>query len=77
MLDAKTSLSRLVQAVESGEEKEIVIARNGKPAAKLVPIDAGKRDRILGQYKDVIPAFTLEEWNESDADVAAMFGRSK
>ena len=39
MLDAKSKLSRLVQAVESGEEKEIVIARNGKPAARLVPIE--------------------------------------
>ena len=39
MLDAKTQLSKLVSAVESGEEKEIIIARNGKPAAKLVPIN--------------------------------------
>jgi prevent-host-death family protein len=38
MLEAKSSLSRLVEAVESGAEQEIVIARNGKPAAKLVPI---------------------------------------
>ena len=40
MLDAKSNLSRLVDAVESGAEREIVIARNGKPAAKLVPIGA-------------------------------------
>ena len=39
MLEAKTHLSRLVDAVESGAEKEIIIARNGKPAAKLVPIE--------------------------------------
>lgn len=46
MLQAKSSLSRLVEAIEQGEEREIVIARNGRPAAKLVPIDtvpAGKR----------------------------------
>lgn len=36
MEDAKTNLSKLVEQVESGEESEIVIARNGKPAAKLV-----------------------------------------
>ncbi len=29
MLDAKSNLSRLVEAVESGAESEIVIARNG------------------------------------------------
>ena len=38
MLEAKTNLSRLVEAVESGAETEIVIARNGKPAARLVPL---------------------------------------
>ena len=38
MLEAKSNLSRLVEAVESGTEAEIIIARNGKPAAKLVPL---------------------------------------
>lgn len=36
--EAKTHLSRYIDAVESGAEDEVVIARNGKPAAKLVPI---------------------------------------
>ena len=40
MLEAKTHLSRLVEEVESGATNEIVIARNGKPAARLVPIGA-------------------------------------
>ncbi len=47
MLEAKTNLSKLVEAVESGAESEIVIARNGKPAARLVPVqppqDVSKR----------------------------------
>jgi prevent-host-death family protein len=46
MLEAKTNLSRLVDAVESGAEAEIVIARNGRPAARLVAIrklDKGPR----------------------------------
>ena len=34
MLQAKTSLSRLVEAIEQGQEREIIIARNGRPAAK-------------------------------------------
>ncbi len=49
MLEAKTTLSKLVEAVESGAEKEIIIARNGKPAAKLVPVDqAAKGKRTFG-----------------------------
>lgn len=46
MLDAKSNLSRLVEAVESGAEAEIIIARNGKPAAKLVPVAAPVGQRI-------------------------------
>ena len=38
MLEAKSSLSRLVEAIEQGAEREIIIARNGRPAAKLVPM---------------------------------------
>ena len=45
MLDAKTNLSRLVEAVESGDETEILIARNGKPVARLTAVkrDVSKR----------------------------------
>jgi prevent-host-death family protein len=40
---AKTHLSQLLEQVENGEE--IVIARAGKPVAKLVPIEAGPRSK--------------------------------
>jgi prevent-host-death family protein len=43
--EAKTHLSRLLRRVESGEE--IVIARGGKPVARLVPASAVRR-RELG-----------------------------
>ena len=59
MLDAKTNLSRLVEALESGAEQKIIIARNGKPAARLVPIGPGRdwpthRHR-QGQVRDTRP----------------------
>lgn len=38
MHQAKSQLSKLVEAVESGQENEVIIARNGKPVARLVPI---------------------------------------
>jgi prevent-host-death family protein len=38
--EAKTQFSKLVEAVSLGEE--IIIAKAGKPAAKLVPIDYKK-----------------------------------
>lgn len=45
---AKTHLSRLIDEVATG--KEIVIARAGKPVAKLVPMTATepKPKRVLG-----------------------------
>jgi antitoxin (DNA-binding transcriptional repressor) of toxin-antitoxin stability system len=51
MLQAKSSLSRLVEAIEQGREPEIIIARNGRPAAKLVPIDAAPTGRRIGIAK--------------------------
>jgi prevent-host-death family protein len=44
--EAKTHLSRLLQRVAAGEE--IVIARGGKPVARLVPVQ-GPRSRELGR----------------------------
>ncbi len=41
MHEAKTTLSRLVERAEAGEE--IVIARNGAPALRLVPVAQAPR----------------------------------
>ncbi len=51
MLQAKSSLSRLVEAIEQGEEREIIIARNGRPAAKLVPVDVSMPGQRIGIAK--------------------------
>ncbi len=49
--EAKTHLSRLIELVELGEP--IVIARNGKPIAKLVPFRAESREpgRLKGKIR--------------------------
>ena len=46
--EAKTNLSKLLARVELGEE--IVIARDGEPVAKLVPVTATRRG-IRGSMK--------------------------
>ena len=48
--EAKTNLSRLLARVERGES--IVIARKGKPVARLVPIVA--RKPLFGRLKGKI-----------------------
>lgn len=74
MLDAKTSLSRLVQEVERGEVSEILIARNGKPAARLVPLGSAspaQRQRRIGVAKGRFKApVDLDDRNE---DVLRLF----
>jgi prevent-host-death family protein len=56
MLEAKTNLSKLVEAVESGAETEVIIARNGRPAAKLVPLSEPPKRRLLGIAKGLFEA---------------------
>jgi antitoxin (DNA-binding transcriptional repressor) of toxin-antitoxin stability system len=36
IFQAKTELSKLISALENGTDDEIIIARNGKPVAKLL-----------------------------------------
>ena len=49
MHQAKTELSRLVAEALAGEE--VIIARSGKPAVRLVPI---RRERVPGLARDVV-----------------------
>lgn len=51
ILEAQSNLSHLVNAVESGAEIEIVIARNGEPVARLVPIQAAPAGKRIGIAK--------------------------
>ncbi|MDE0108839.1 MAG: type II toxin-antitoxin system prevent-host-death family antitoxin [Bryobacterales bacterium] len=66
---AKTQLSRLLVQVEAGEE--VVIARNGKPVARLVRFrDRGKRRfgalrgkiSIDESFFDPLPESELAAW---------------
>jgi prevent-host-death family protein len=56
---AKTELSKLVERAEAGDE--IIIARAGRPVARLVPLGRARRHRPLGLLdgKFQIP----DDWN--------------
>ncbi len=58
LYEAKTQLSALVDQAAAGAE--IIIAKNGKPMAKLVPIRERAR-RKPGRFKDKI-------WMSDDFD---------
>jgi len=71
MLQAKSSLSRLVDAIEQGEIPEIIIARNGKPAAKLVPVDTPPPGKRIGVAKGLFDV--PDDIDAHNADVARLF----
>lgn len=54
--EAKTHLSRLLSGVERGDE--VIIARAGRPVARLLPFDATPVRRTLGGDKG---AFSIPE----------------
>jgi prevent-host-death family protein len=68
---AKTHLSRLVERVERGEE--IVIARAGRPVARLVPYRLRQEPRKPGLWKGQI--WLADDWDTPavNADIAALF----
>jgi prevent-host-death family protein len=47
--EAKTHLSRIVDEVAAGEE--VIIAKAGRPVAKLSPLSAGPAKKKLGLLK--------------------------
>ncbi|GAB4411833.1 MAG: hypothetical protein OHK0032_07790 [Thermodesulfovibrionales bacterium] len=70
--DAKTHFSRLLSRVESGEE--IVIAKAGKPVAKIVPLTEKVNKRTPGSAKgrvvlkksffEALPDYILKEFEK-------------
>lgn len=50
--EAKTHLSELLRRVAAGEE--IIIARAGKPIARLLPFDQPRAPRVPGTAKGLI-----------------------
>ncbi|MCF8549750.1 MAG: type II toxin-antitoxin system prevent-host-death family antitoxin [Pontimonas sp.] len=71
MAVAKATLSTLVRQAHAGDE--IIIARAGKPVAKLLAYTAAPHRSILGAMKDVIPEISDEDWEASDRDVAKLW----
>lgn len=67
--EAKTHLSRLLKEIDAGNE--IILAKSGKPVAKIVPLDY-KSPRVPGIAKgevgleilDPLPDSELDEWNK-------------
>ena len=71
VLEAKSTRSKLISSIESGENVEIVIARNGRPAARLVPLSSEKTGTRIGIAKGRFPP--IRQSKKLDVKVAKLF----
>ena len=67
--EAKTQLSKLLDRVAAGEE--VVIARHGKPVARLSPMEAELPPRQPGALKGQI--WFADNFDESDSELEELF----
>ncbi len=67
VFQAKSTLSKLIERIETGKDKEIVIARNGRPVARLTRLATAKPGTRIGVARGrfVVP-------DTIDADNAAV-----
>ena len=71
--EAKTHLSRLLEQVANGDE--VIIAKAGKPVARLVPLDAAPKKRRLGLLKGKLQVPDDFDAPLTDPDLALFEGR--
>jgi prevent-host-death family protein len=80
LYEAKTHLSKLVDEASAGEE--IVIAKNGKPLARLLPLSAPEKrePRKLGQWAEQNKHIDWDKWDRDfkalDKEIEADFEAS-
>lgn len=70
--EARGQFSKLLDEAEAGEE--IVIARNGTPVVRLVPVRAPQRR--LGRWQGQVPPVSDDAWAATDDAVSAVFDAS-
>jgi prevent-host-death family protein len=71
LFEAKTHFSRIVEALVSGKEDEVVVSRRGKPAVRVTPlaqVDASKRIG-LARGRFTVP----DDIDGTNAQIAELF----
>lgn len=76
MLEAKTQLTKLIKTLETKQEDEIIIARDGKPIASIKLINnKNDRSKLFGCGKGIIKHhdLDLDEFNSLNEEIAREF----
>ncbi len=75
VLEAETRMSDLIDDVESGREKDVIIARNGRPAVRMTTVEQLRKPRRLGLAEGKYADF--DDSPETNAAIQLMFDESK
>ena len=67
--DAKAQLTELVRRAEAGDE--IVLTRHGKPAARLMPVEAGPTRLTAAEKLAFLEKIMAEAWTATPGPDAA------
>jgi prevent-host-death family protein len=70
--EAKSRLSELIREAERGHD--VIVARNGRPVAKIIPWPPARPERSAGTWYGRV-AYHADEVG-SDGDVVELFDRS-
>jgi prevent-host-death family protein len=70
--EAKSRLSELIREAEEGAE--VIVARNGRPVAKIVAWKAASSERVPGSWSGRV--VYGEDLVDSDSDIVAIFDES-
>ena len=71
VFQAKSTLSKLIERVETGKDEEIVIARHGRPVVRLTRLAVARPEKRIGVAKG---RFRVPESIDADnAAVAKLF----
>ena len=72
VLEAKTNFSKIIAMLERKEEKEVIVARAGKPVVKITWIEQEDVSKRIGiaEGKFTVP----DDFDECNDEIARMFG---
>jgi len=71
IFQAKSTLSKLIERIETGKDQDIVIARNGRPVARLTRLASARPGKRIGVAKGRFKV--PDSIDEDNAAVAKLF----
>ncbi len=72
ILEAKTELSKLIRLIETGKEDQIIIARYGKPVAKMTIYNDTPVSKRIGIAKGKLKS--PEDLDQHNDEIVELFG---